>query len=120
MELSQISAADWQLSLDTPGEVVQGIADIRQCVQIILSTQKRSDPLRPEFGTDILRYIDRPVNIAVPNIIREMIDAVNTWETRVEITRITHAIDTQDPGKIAFTVYWKTSFAEGQNIIIYG
>jgi phage baseplate assembly protein W len=120
MELAEIRSADWQLSLTTPGDVVQGIADIQQCVHIILSTQKGSDPLRPEFGTDILRYLDRPVNEAVPNMIREMMDAVNTWETRVKITKIEHEIDKTNPGKITFKITWKTALAEGQNVIIYG
>ncbi len=41
--LADITSADWSLKLDVPGEpgsgignVVQGIADVNQCIRIIL------------------------------------------------------------------------------------
>lgn len=119
-ELTDIQSSDWQLSLETPGAVVQGLQDITQCIQIILSTQKGSDPLRSEFGTEILRFLDKPINTAIPNLMREMIDAVNQWEPRAKIKKITPQFDKETSEKIKFTVEWKTAFAEGQNIIIYG
>lgn len=103
--LSDITSADWSLSVSTQGEVVQGIEDIAQCINIILSTQRGSDPLRPEFGVDLLQYIDKPLNTAIPNIIREMIEQVNRWEPRCTIERITHEIigDSQLKFSIEFT-----------------
>ena len=58
--LDDITSADWSLTLDANspsgssgsgiGNVVQGIADINQCIGIILATPPGSDPLR-----DVLR-----------------------------------------------------------------
>lgn len=105
-ELSEIRSGDWSLSVAAQGEVVEGISDIAQCINIILSTQKGSDPLRPEFGVDIVEYVDKPINSAVPGIIREMIEQVNRWEPRCTIEKITHTIvgDSQIIFKIEFTV----------------
>jgi len=54
------------------GEVVQGIADVEQCLGIIVTTPRGSDPLRPTFGADIWRYIDFPISLALPAIVSEL------------------------------------------------
>lgn len=70
-----------QLALGKPG-LVTGADSVTQCVRIILRTPKGSDPLRPDFGNDAWRYLDSPVNKAVPYVIRESIDALRQWEPR--------------------------------------
>jgi len=91
--LNEIKYVDWQPKLNYIGEVVQGIDDINQCIYIILTTQKGSVPHRPTFGSDIFKYIDYPVQEAIPNIIREVIDVITEWETRVEISQVTAGLD---------------------------
>lgn len=86
--LSEIQYVDWQYKLNKIGSVAEGIEDINQCIAIILSTQKGSVPHRPTFGADVLQYVDAPVSVAKPNIIREVIDAINTWETRVNVDSV--------------------------------
>ncbi len=92
-KIDDIKSVDWQPKLGEIGSVVEGVEDINQCIGIILTTPKASDPHRPEFGSDIWKYIDYPVNEAIPNIIREAIDAINTWEPRVEIKSIKAEVD---------------------------
>jgi phage baseplate assembly protein W len=93
--LADISSADWSLALDGPGapgsgfgQVVQGTADVDQCIRIILTTPKGSDPLRPTFGADIWQYIDYPINAAIPAIVREVTQAITVWEPRVTLTGV--------------------------------
>ncbi len=96
--LSDIQSADWSLMLDfsSPtgapgsgiGNVVQGIDDVSQCVAIILTTPKGSDPLRPTFGADLWQYIDFPISTAIPNIVREVTDAVTRWEPRIRLLSV--------------------------------
>lgn len=93
MIINEIKSVDWQPKLNQIGDIVEGIDDIDQCIKIILMTKKGSDPHRPEFGSDIWQYIDCPVNEAVPNIIRESIDAISIWESRVQINSITAEIN---------------------------
>lgn len=90
--LDEIKLVDWQPKLNEIGNVVEGIEDIDQCIKIILMTRKGTDPHRPEFGSDIWKYIDYPINEAIPNIIREAYDAIAFWETRVQINSITAEI----------------------------
>lgn len=91
--LNEITYVDWQLKLNAIGEVSEGVDDINQCIAIILLTRKGSDPHRPTFGSDIYKYIDYPVNEAIPNIIRETTDAITLWETRITINSVTAEID---------------------------
>lgn len=92
MQVSEIRNSEWGFSTKGVGQVVQGLDDIRQCIRIILHTKKGTDPLRPLFGCDINKFIDKPINSVVPSAIREIIEAVTLWEPRVEIISITHQL----------------------------
>lgn len=91
--LNEITYVDWQLKLNEIGSVSEGIEDINQCIAIILSTQKGSVPHRPIFGSDILKYVDYPINSAKANIIRETVDAITLWEVRVNVDSVSVEID---------------------------
>jgi phage baseplate assembly protein W len=87
--LGDITSADWSLALGAIGEVVQGIADVEQCLGIIVTTPRGSDPLRPTFGADIWRYIDFPIDRALPAIVSELTSAITAWEPRVNLVSVT-------------------------------
>lgn len=98
MTLADIGSADWSLALDSTeggasgagiGSVVQGLGDVDQCIRIILTTPRGSDPLRPTFGCDLWSYIDFPVNLARASIVREAAQAIAHWEPRVRLLSVT-------------------------------
>lgn len=99
-----IKTKNWQLSTVGVGYIAEGLADIRQCIDILLRTAKGSDPLRPDFGCDIFQYADRPLTVAIPNIIRSIIEAIDIWETRVKLKDITYTISEDNPGQVYFYV----------------
>lgn len=96
--LADITSADWSLMLDSTaaelnissglGYVVQGLDDVDQCVSIILSTPRGSDPLRPTFACDVARFIDKPINRVYPQIVREVTEALETWEPRITVLSV--------------------------------
>lgn len=90
--IDEIKSSAWQLSTRAPGMVSQGLNDVRQCVQIILTTTLGSDPLRPLFGSKIYLHIDKPVTIAAPLICAEILDCVGKWEPRITIKRLVYEI----------------------------
>lgn len=83
MTLADITSAEWSLKLGSIGAIVQGLKDIDQCIAIILTTPRGSDPLRPTFGTDLWRFIDNPIDVAIPAVVREVSAAIAMWEPRV-------------------------------------
>lgn len=91
-QLSDIKSSAWQLSLSAPGKITQGLNDVRQCVQIILTTTIGSDPLRPLFGSRIYEHIDKPAAVAAALISAEILDCLNKWEPRIIINRLTYDI----------------------------
>jgi phage baseplate assembly protein W len=86
--LADIRSTDWSLKLGAIGQVVQGVADVDQCVAIILTTPLGSDPLRPTFGCDIWRYIDHPMSQSLPAIVRELTAALTLWEPRIALVNV--------------------------------
>jgi phage baseplate assembly protein W len=87
--LADITSADWSLALGAIGDVVQGIADVEQCLGIIVTTPRGSDPIRPTFGADIWRFIDFPISRALPAIVSELTSAITVWEPRVTLVSVT-------------------------------
>jgi Bacteriophage baseplate protein W len=109
--LTDITSADWSLKLGAIGSVVQGLADVEQCLEIIVTTPKGSDPLRPAFGADLWRYIDFPINTALPAIVREVTAAVTVWEPRVTLISVGVSPGTDAPAQagaqLAVTITWR-------------
>lgn len=85
MEVNNIR--NWQVDINDPLKVVEGVDDIAQCVYVILTTIPGSDPLRQTFGSNVYKYIDRPMNEAQPRLIYEATEAIGRWEKRIEVTR---------------------------------
>ncbi len=119
MEFTDVKSSEWGLSLLGQGKIVQGLDDINQCLNVILLTKKGADPLRPLFGCDIFNYVDKPINSVIPDMVREILEAVTLWEPRVTITKISHTVY---DGKVTFNITWKltNSVDTGQLDITYG
>jgi Bacteriophage baseplate protein W len=126
--LDDITSADWSLALDAAGRpgsgigsVVQGIADVNQCVGIILATPRGSDPLRPTFAADLWQFIDYPINSVLPAVVREVTQALTLWEPRIVIVSISAqpVIDdsTQSGAHLDIAVTWKLKLtADGRGV----
>lgn len=103
---TSITAAHWQPTLGTSGEVVEGLRDIDQAIRIILTTPKGSDAHRPEFGSDLHLYVDWPVNRVTPHLVREAVDAIRRWETRVSVVQVLVLIE---DSRIILRVQWRVA-----------
>ncbi len=115
--MKAITSQDWSLSIDTPLEIVQGIADIQQCIYIILVTIKGTDPLRPDFGCGVYEYIDKPINIAIPNMKREIVFAIQKYEQRVKIISILHSVE---DAQVVFSITWEFANTTQTTTVSYG
>lgn len=77
----------WQPALNSEG-FVEDLADIQQCCQIILETPLGSEPLRPDFGSNLYLYLDWPIDRARPHMVRETVSALAKWEKRIEVSKV--------------------------------
>ena len=120
-----IEFLEWQSSTREFGRIEQGINDVVQSIMLILSTQKGSDPFRPTFGSDIWLHVDTPLDIAAPRISTEIFDAINTWETRIKVTRIQYFFQAQPSettySGIVFNIGWElVGNISGQTDLLVG
>ncbi len=104
--VNEITSAWWQIRLNEFGEIVEGVDDIDQAIRVIILTPKGSDPHRPEFGSDIWQWVDSPVDVSIPNIIREVIDAVTAWEPRARVVAVIPKLNDDGAGMI-ISVKWE-------------
>jgi uncharacterized protein len=102
---SQVDGHASGLTSDRLGELVTDTQDVDQCIRIILTTPKGSDPHRPLFGSNLHLYIDYPVNSARPHIVREAVNALREWEPRIEVVKVT--VSVVDVAALACVVEWK-------------
>lgn len=113
----QPSSGDWSVALDTPGQpgsglgnIVQGLYDVAQCVRIILSTPKGSDPWRPDFACDAFKYLDKPINQVRTLIVGEATAAIVKWEKRLTLLSITVTLGGA-LGGVVVAVNWRLALA---------
>nr|WP_294864341.1 GPW/gp25 family protein [uncultured Pseudogulbenkiania sp.] len=115
IQLSDIQSADWSPQLGEPGVVVEDLDDIDQCIRIVIGTPKGSVPLRPLFGCDAWLWQDAPVDVALPNVVREVYAAIAMWEPRAEIVGVTLSPgDDEAHWKIRIT--WQPASGDSQQI----
>jgi phage baseplate assembly protein W len=94
---------------------VQGSADIAQCILIILTTVKGSNPLRPNFGCGLYERIDQPINVAGPGMVLDIVEAIRLYEPRVTLQKVRwFSVDNQ---QIKFSVQWTDSYSTNINTL---
>ncbi len=87
------------------GAIVHGLDDVEQAINTIVLTEKGSVPTEPEKCTRLAPYIDRRPDYAIPNISREIFDAIRAWEPRVIVERV--VITRADFDHWRFPVFWR-------------
>ena len=110
MQVANIPTKNWQMSLSEPEAVVLGFEDVQQCIAVILSTRKGEDPLRPFFGCDIWQYIDKPIQSAIPNMKKNILEALKKHEKRIKVKKIQHEIKKEN--NVLFHISYTTDNVE--------
>lgn len=71
------------------GQPLSGQAHLRQSIEDILSTPQGSRRMRPEYGSQLRRYVDLPVNEGWKSAVQaEVARALGRWEPRLKLERV--------------------------------
>ncbi|WIE52587.1 GPW/gp25 family protein [Pseudomonas sp. GM17] len=71
------------------GQPVSGLAHLRQSIEDILGTTVGSRRMRPEYGCQLRRYVDLPVNEGWKSAVQaEVARALGRWEPRLRLERV--------------------------------
>jgi phage baseplate assembly protein W len=91
MKISSIDIPNrpyWQPKLAAIGEVVVGLDEVAQALDLLFATLPGSVPLLPEYGFDWLKYMDRPFNSVLRRLERDMIAAIKRWKPRIDVVAL--------------------------------
>jgi phage baseplate assembly protein W len=71
------------------GQLVSGLSHLRQSIEDILGTAVGSRRMRPEYGSNLRRYVDLPVNEGWKSAVQaEVARALGRWEPRLKLERV--------------------------------
>ena len=85
-----------------------GLAEICQNLRVIVATAKGTCPLYRDFGVDF-DFIDQSAPLALAKYRASIVDAINKYEPRVEITKVELVADERagQVGKIKTVLYFE-------------
>lgn len=71
------------------GQPIAGLEHLRQSIEDILTTGLGSRRMRPDYGSNLRRYVDLPVNEGWKSAVQaEVARALGRWEPRLKLERV--------------------------------
>lgn len=71
------------------GQLISGVDHLKQSIGDILTTPVGSRRMRPEYGSQLRRYVDLPVTEGWKSaVLAEVARALGRWEPRVQLTAV--------------------------------
>jgi phage baseplate assembly protein W len=65
------------------------VKSVLQNIRVILTTPKGSDVHRPDFGSELYRFIDQPLTALTAGKIKAyIVDEIERWEPRVKVKEV--------------------------------
>ena len=104
MNIYEVKYSLWSMKIGMFGGIVQGLDDINQCIDILIKTRKGTVPLHPEFGCDVWKYIDSPINIARANIVKEVVDSITEFIPIIQLVSVT--VNIQNTSNLVISIEW--------------
>lgn len=87
------------------GTYLSDIESVKQSMTDILTTPKGSRVMLRDYGSDIYKYRDNPINnTTIANIYKAIAEAIDTWEPRVSLTSGKLTVETNEFGKLVIDV----------------
>jgi phage baseplate assembly protein W len=104
-----IRRLDWQLGFEFGG-VAQGLNDLTQCILIIATTRKGSDPFRPDFGCGLWDFVDLPLQTAAPLMAASIKQAVSKYEKRITLLKVSYYFEKLNGDSVYSGIVFSLSF----------
>lgn len=71
------------------GQSLSGLDHLKQSIEDILTTPLGSRRMRPDYGSNLRRFVDLPVNDGWKSAVQaEVARALGRWEPRVQLERV--------------------------------
>lgn len=79
---------DAYIDLNGSGFSQEEFADVKQCLETLLSIRAGTQPLDRELGIDLDSIVDYPLDVAKNMLALEIIEKVRKYEPRVEVESV--------------------------------
>lgn len=79
---------DYYINLESSGFTEAEFADIKQCLETLMSIRAGSQPLDRNLGIDYDGIIGYPLNVAQNMLALEIIEKVSIYEPRAEVESV--------------------------------
>lgn len=96
--------------IDSEGRLAwsEGAENVRECIRIILSTERKERVMMSEFGGGLRRFLFEPNTPATHRLIQECIKReVGRWEPRVHIESVQVITDPNEPRGAIVTINYR-------------
>lgn len=71
------------------GQPLSGLDHLKQSIEDILTTPLGSRRMRPDYGSNLRRFVDMPVNEGWKSAVQaEVARALGRWEPRIRLERV--------------------------------
>jgi len=71
------------------GQQSTGLDHLKQSIEDILTTPLKSRRMKPEYGSNLRRFVDLPVNEGWKSAVQaEVARALGRWEPRLQLERV--------------------------------
>jgi len=81
---------------------------VRQSIQIILLTRPGEMLMHPEFGAGLQEFVHEENTLVTRRRIRDrIVEALERWETRLEIERVVVAEDDDEPSHVQIEIAYR-------------
>jgi phage baseplate assembly protein W len=71
------------------GQPLSGLDHLKQSIEDILTTPLGTRRMRPEYGSNLRRFVDMPVNEGWKSAVQaEVARALGRWEPRIRLERV--------------------------------
>lgn|ERR1019366_2573908 len=104
------------------GEVamVETVEEINQSLWILLNTAKGERVMLPDYGCDLRVMLFESLNTNTITLIKDMIqDAINLYESRIEVLQIQILTDSINEGKIEVAVNYRIRSTNSRYNIVF-
>src|SRR5215207_9185893 len=110
------------LSVDRRGGIAlaTGETDVDQAIEIILSTAPGERPMRPDFGCGVHDFVFDTIDATtVGQMEREVRDALDHWEPRIEVLAVDFDLSGVDRGELLINIGYRLRATNHLRNLVY-
>ncbi len=94
--------------------------DVKEAIEIILSTSRGERAMRPDFGCGIYDFVFATPNAAIRGMMEEKVkDALVRWEPRIQVKEVEIHEQSSDDGKVHISISYLVRATNNEFNLVY-